>query len=465
MQILDDLTKASLRQETVLTIGAFDGVHRGHQALIGAVVERAREADLLSGLVTFHPHPAVILAPERAPRYLTTPGEKLALLEKLGIDLVVLLPFDRRMADLSARSFMERVSFHLRLRELWVGADFCLGRNREGDVAYLQELGRESGYEVNAFEKVLGGGNAVSSSRIRSLLLEGRVEESAQLLGRPPTIAGEVVRGAQSGRQLGFPTAKLEVRPERAVPADGVYAVFALLGSERYPAVANIGVRPTFDHGARTVETHIFDFDEDIHGCDLVVEFVSRLRDERRFEDANDLVAQIEIDSQAARSILSRAGVGEGRASGLSDAHCYRYRELEHTADRALKVWGEGLSDLLAGAARGMCSLMGDLGNLTPDVWRTIRVEADDREALLVHWLNELLYVIEQEGLLFLEFHVESVTLSEKVWAETAPAMLVAYVGGAVAPVTRSHIKAATFHDLALVEDSTGWSVTITFDV
>lgn len=465
MQIIDDLAKASMRHETILTIGAFDGVHRGHQSLIGAVVERARATDRLAALITFHPHPVMVLAPERAPRYLTTPGEKLALLENLGVDLVVLLPFSREMAAMPARAFMERASRYLRVRELWVGADFTLGRNREGDLPHLRDLGHELGYDVTAFQTVLGAEDAISSSRIRSLLLEGRIEEAGILLGRNPRLSGEVVYGAGRGQALSCPTANLEVRPELAVPADGVYAVFAVLGSERYPAVANIGVRPSFDDGTRTVETHIFDFDEDIYGCDLVVEFVSRLRDERRFEDIDDLVNQIEIDSQAARSILSQDRQEVGSDGLTLDAYRFRYRELDHTADRALRVWGRGLADLLVGAARGMCSLMGDLEGLVPDLWRTIRLESGDREALLVEWLNELLYLVEVEGLLFIDFRIESVTDSEIARAGAVGATMVAHVGGAVAPVTRAHIKAATFHDLRLVEDAAGWSTVITFDV
>ena len=465
MQIIDDLAKASLRQETILTIGAFDGVHRGHQSLIGAVVERARATDRLAALITFHPHPVVVLAPEHAPRYLTTPGEKLALLENLGVDLVVLLPFTREMAAMPARAFMERASRYLRLRELWVGADFTLGRNREGDLARLRDLGHELGYDVTAFQTVRGGEDAISSSRVRSLLLDGRIEEAAALLGRNPRLSGEVVYGAGRGLALGCPTANLEVRPELAMPADGVYAVFAVLGSDRYPAVANIGVRPSFDDGTRTVETHIFDFDEGIYGCDLVVEFVSRLRDERRFEDIDDLVTQIEIDGQAARSVLSQDQQEAGRVGLTLDACRFRYRELDHTADRALHVWGRGLADLLVGAARGMCSLMGDLEGLVPDIWRTIRLEASDREALLVEWLNELLYLVEAEELLFTDFRIESVSDSETARAGAAGATMIAHVGGAVAPVTRAHIKAATFHNLKLVEDAAGWSTVITFDV
>ncbi|MGD2206527.1 MAG: riboflavin biosynthesis protein RibF, partial [Anaerolineae bacterium] len=416
MDVIDDLTKANLRQETILTIGAFDGVHLGHQVLIRGVVARARKTDRLAALITFHPHPAVVLAWDRAPRYLTTPGEKVALLEKLGMDLVVLLPFDREVADTPASDFMEQVVAYLRIRELWVGADFALGRGREGDVPRLQELGRDLGYSIRVCEPVRIGGEVVSSSRIRALLAEGRVAEAARLLGHYPSLSGKVVMGAERGHSLGFPTANLEVRPERAVPANGVYAVFALLGTQRYPAVANVGVRPSFNNpltgteSPRTIETHIFDFDQDIYGCDLVVEFVVRLRDERRFKDIDGLVAQIERDGVEAKHILS----GKDSAlvaGGLQPSPCrYRYRELEHTADLALEVWGAELPDLFAGAAEGMYSLMGDVGGEGLEVteWHEISLEASDLEILLVDWLNELLFLAETEGLLLVDFRIDA---------------------------------------------------------
>lgn len=453
MKVIDDLTKANLQQETILTIGAFDGVHRGHQALIGSVVTQARATDRLAALITFHPHPAVVLAPERAPHYLTTPGEKAALLERLGVDLMVLLPFSRETAATPAQDFMETVARHLRLRELWIGADFALGQGREGNPARLQEIGQQLGYQVCVVEPVLTGEQVISSSRIRALLRGGRVAEAARLLGRYPSLSGEVVVGAQRGRTLGFPTANLEVRPERAVPADGVYAVYAQLGADRYPAVANVGVRPSFDNGQRTVETHIFDFDQDIYGCDLVVEFVARLRDERRFQDIDDLVAQIGRDSESARQILS----SEPQATGgpWTDACRHRYREVEHTADRALRVWGQELPDLFAGAARGMYSLMADLDGLVATDWRELRLESWDRESLLVDWLNELLFLTETEGLLFVDCQVTSLD-------ETG---LSARVGSVAAPVDKAYIKAATFHDLAIEPEKAGWSTLITFDV
>lgn len=457
MHVIDDLAKAGLERETILTIGAFDGVHRGHQALISRAVARARATGRVSGVLTFHPHPAVVLAPQRAPDYLTTPGEKMALLERLGLDLAVLLTFDEQMARTTAREFVEMVSWHLRLRELWVGVDFALGRNREGDVDYLRRLGQELGYQVHVMEPLVVEGQAVSSSRIRRLLREGDIREASRLLGRYPSLSGEVVVGARRGHSLGFPTANLEVRPERAVPADGVYAVFAVLGKERHAAVANVGVRPTFDNGQRTVETYILDFEGDIYGCDLVVEFVSRLRSERRFESIEDLIEQIGQDSEMARRILQEEGELRNPSQPGETPCPYRYREVEHTADRALRVWGQSLPDLFVGAARGMYSLMDDLGRegLAATEWRPISLEGLDQVSLLVDWLNELLFLGEAEGLLFVDFEISSIT----------DTTLEARAGGVPAREAEFDIKAATYHALELKEEEGGWSTLITFDV
>jgi riboflavin kinase / FMN adenylyltransferase len=455
MNIIEDLAKANVQQETILTIGSFDGVHHGHQALIRGVVDRARSTGRLAGVVTFHPHPATVLAPGNAPRYLTTPGEKAALFERLGLDLLILLPFDRQVAAMPAADFMGRVAFYLRPRELWVGADFALGRNREGDVRSLRQLGEKLGYEIHEIPPIREDGRAISSSRIRELLRQGEVEEAGRLLGRYPTVSGEVVMGAQRGRGLGYPTANLKVRPERAVPANGVYAVYALLGTERYPGVANVGVRPSFDNGERTVETHIFGFDQEIYGCDLVVEFVARLRDERRFSDIRELVEQMAQDSEKARQILHSEPESSSAGEDVSGGCSYRYREVEHTADRALWVWGRQLPDLFVGAARGMYSLMAESEGLVPTGWREVSLEAWDRESLLIDWLNELLYITDVEHLLFVSYRIKS-------FVDTA---LCAEVGGVSAPVTKAHIKAATFHNLEIAPEGTGWSVTVTFDV
>jgi riboflavin kinase/FMN adenylyltransferase len=454
MEVLDDLAGASLGQETIVTVGAFDGVHRGHQVLIGAVVERAQRAGLPSVVITFHPHPAAVLAPERAPRYLTTPGEKVALLEGLGVELVVLLPFDQKMAAMPARTFTQIVAGALHPRELWVGSDFALGREREGDIDCLRILGEELGFTLHTVGPVVDGDETISSSRIRALLREGRVVEVTPLLGRYPSLSGEVVVGAKRGRTLGFRTANLEVRPERAVPSDGVYAVFAVLGVERHKGVANLGIRPSFDNGLRTVETHILDFQQDIYGSDLVIEFVARLRDERRFENIDDLVAQIGQDSEDARRILEGTPLAAERERS-DEIRAYRFVEINHTADRALEVWGRELPDLFAGAARGMYSLMADLDGLAANNWLELQLEGLDPESLLVDWLNELLFFTETEGLLFVDYQIESLTATE----------LVARAGGVASPVTKAHIKAATFHDLNLVQAPDGWSAVLTLDV
>ncbi len=307
MQVIDDLDQANLHQDTVLTIGSFDGVHRGHQHLLGQVLRQARQKDLIAGLVTLYPHPAAVLAPHGAPRYITTPGEKIALLEKLGLDLVAILPFNRQVAQTSARDFMATIKRHLRLKDLLIGPDFALGQNREGNLSALQTLGQEMGFSVTLATSLLWAGEIISSTRIRRRLAAGQVRQAASLLGRYPSLAGEVVPGARRGHRLGIPTANLKVRPDQAVPADGVYAVYAVLGQERYLGVANVGVRPSFDNGERTVETHILDFDENIYGVDLVVEFVERLRDERRFDSVDELIAQINRDIEQARRILTSA--------------------------------------------------------------------------------------------------------------------------------------------------------------
>ena len=305
MQIIDDLSQVDLDKDTNLTIGAFDGVHRGHQYLIRQLLQRARRTHRLAGLITFHPHPSAVLSPRNPTRYLTTPGEKAALLEILGLDILAILPFNKEMAQTLARDFIEMVSRQLRMRELWIGKDFALGYGREGKPDVLRALGQEMGFSVETITPLIWKGETISSTRIRSLLFRGQVRKAAELLGRYPSLAGEVVRGAQRGRCLGFPTANLEVRAERAIPANGIYAVYTVLGKERYQGVANVGVRPSFDNGERTVEIYILDFEANIYGYDLVVEFVQRLRPEKRFTDIEDLTAQIEKDIVQARRILA----------------------------------------------------------------------------------------------------------------------------------------------------------------
>lgn len=313
MLVIDDLSQAKLDRDTVLTIGSFDGVHRGHQHLIKQVIQRAREKSLLAGAVTFYPHPRAVLTPHNSPPCLTTLGEQIALLEKLELDVLTILPFDQQIAQTSAEDFVMALKTHLRLQELMVGAGFALGRNREGTLPVLKALGQKLGFSVDQVDPLLLDGEPISSTRIREHLAAGNVRQATVLLGRYPSLSGEVIAGARRGRLLGFPTANLAVRSERSVPANGVYAAYAILGEARYPAVANVGVRPSFDNGERTVETHLLDFDKDIYGVDLVVEFVERLRDERKFNNIDHLLAQIRQDIERAVEILTSA---PGRPKG-----------------------------------------------------------------------------------------------------------------------------------------------------
>ena len=283
-------------RESVLTVGSFDGIHVGHQALIRQLVDQAGQRERLAGLVTFYPHPAMVLRPERPAAYLTTPGEKMALLEPMGLDWIAVLSFTPDLAAMSPRRFVEHLRDRVNMRGIWVGPDFALGRNRTGDASTLRGLGETLGFQVHDMPYVTQDGEKVSSTHIRTLLRRGHVEEASQLLGRLYGVSGEVVHGAQRGRCLGYPTANVDVRTDRLVPANGIYATFARLGPERYPSVTSIGVRPTFDNGARSVETYLLDFSGSLYGCDLVVEFVARLRPEKRFAAVKDLIAQIEQD-------------------------------------------------------------------------------------------------------------------------------------------------------------------------
>ena len=294
---------------TVVAVGVFDGVHIGHQALLRDLVARARERGYVPAVLTFHPHPDVVLGRASGRFYLTSPERRAELLAALGVEWVVTHPFDERVRRMRAADFVERVVRHLRMGELWVGADFALGYKREGDVDFLRAEGARRGFAVRAVDLLVsdGHGAVVSSSGVRQALRAGDVERAARWLGRPYRLAGEVVRGDMRGRTIGFPTANLDVWAEQLLPANGVYAGWAQLGAERFMAVANIGNRPTFDHGAVTVEAHLLDFDRDIYGAQLAFDVVARLRAERKFAGVDALVAQIARDVERARAVLEQA--------------------------------------------------------------------------------------------------------------------------------------------------------------
>ena len=304
MRLIDDLASAQVDSPTIATIGAFDGLHIGHQYLIRELVKHARETASLSVVVTFHPHPRSVLRPWLGPKVLTTPGEKAVLLAQMGLDILVLLRFTVEVARTPAKEFVRMLHERLHMAELWVGEGFALGHRRQGNVPALRKMGAEWGFQVRVVKPVALGGEEVSSTRVRELLSAGRVSEARHLLGRPYSLAGEVVAGARRGHCLGYPTANLAVRPERAVPPDGVYAAYAVIGEERWPAVANVGERPSFNTGQRAIEVHIIGYRGDLYGRDLVVEFIKRLRPERRFEDICELVQQIGHDIEQAQRLF-----------------------------------------------------------------------------------------------------------------------------------------------------------------
>lgn len=304
MQIIHDLTQANLERETVLTIGTFDGLHLGHQDLLKRLVRRARLTSRLSAVLTFDRAPREVLTPESNRACLTTLEDKRTLLQQWGVEVLVILPFTAELARTSARDFVQGLVQYLRMSELWVGWDFALGRGREGDVPMLKKLGQDLRYEVHVLAPVQEGEVVISSTHIRNLLSVGRVREAAEMLGRYHQLKGRVVPGVGRGRQLGFPTANLELESPCIMPLNGVYAAYVYVGSARYAAAINIGFRPTFGAAGRTLEAHLLDFEGDLYGQKMVVQFVERLRDERRFPDANALRAQIARDIARARDIL-----------------------------------------------------------------------------------------------------------------------------------------------------------------
>ena len=319
MLTITDICAAQFSGTTILTIGNFDGIHRGHRVLLQKLRRVAEQAEgpvkPQTGIVTFCPHPLAVLRPNVSHKLLTTPEERLHLSAALGIDLGVIQHFTLEFAQKSPREFMTLLKNHLGLKGLVVGPDFAVGRNRVGDLPVLQALGEELGYSVSIIEPVEWEGKSVRSSSIRLLLNEGNVTEAADLLGRCYHVKGTVEVGDQRGRKIGIPTANLRIHSEKLRPADGVYATRAWLQDRAIPdvhhSVTNIGVRPTVDGIQHRFETHLLDFpamgrNDDLYGQTVTIEFVARLRDEKRFTSLDELVAQIQIDIDRARQILSR---------------------------------------------------------------------------------------------------------------------------------------------------------------
>ncbi len=317
MQIVTDIRTVILSQPTVLTIGNFDGLHRGHQALLTALVTIARghRPAASAAMLTFSPHPLAVLRPAFPHHLLTTTEERLELAGQLGIDIGIIQPFTDEFAALSAVDFVALLKKHLNLAEIVVGPDFALGRDRGGDLDRLREFGREMDFELTVISPQEVDGIAVRSSTIRRMLQDGEVAEAAALLGRPYQVTGLVKPGDQRGRQIGVPTANVYPEPEILWPADGVYATRTIVRDERtgraYHSVTNLGVRPTVDGLHHRLETHLLDFPEnetdaekttELYGRTVTVEFWSRLRGEKRFANLDELVAEIRKNIAQTRS-------------------------------------------------------------------------------------------------------------------------------------------------------------------
>lgn len=294
-------------QDTWLTIGTFDGVHRGHQEIVRNLVSQAHADGSQAVVLTFYPHPAVVIGKRQNPSYLTTPEERANLLGDLGVDVVITFPFTPPVSKISAQEFITMLRHHLGMQHLLVGPDFALGHNRIGNIHYLSEIGKSLGFTVNTITPFELEGQIVSSSRIRAALRDGDLELVNNLLGRPYFVKGQVVPGDGRGHTIGIPTANLSLWIERALPMSGVYVTQGLINGDSYGAVTNIGTRPTFasDHERLQVEAHLLDFDEQIYGLEVRLDFISHLRDERKFSGIDALVNQIQQDIIQAKGVLA----------------------------------------------------------------------------------------------------------------------------------------------------------------
>jgi riboflavin kinase/FMN adenylyltransferase len=310
MKIFHGTDNAGIARGTVLTLGVFDGLHLGHQRIMQTVVESANATGAVPTVITFDPHPRAVLHPENAPPLLQTLDQRLANFEVLGIKQTIVIRFDKEFAGIDAETFLrDIVHERLQAREVFLGKGFFFGRNRGGNIELLREMSKRLGFFADEVPEVRLRGARISSSKIRQLLADGKVNLARRMLGRPYGVEGQIIHGLQRGRTIGFPTANLHPH-NRVIPRFGVYATATLIDGRWRRSITNVGVRPTFDDDQNpSIESYIFDFDGDLYGDVLRVRFLHRIRDERKFSGIDELRAQIERDTRHALSYFSHEGV------------------------------------------------------------------------------------------------------------------------------------------------------------
>ncbi len=311
MKIFHGTDNAGISRGTVLTLGVFDGLHLGHQKIMEKVVTRAKATGSVPTAITFDPHPRAVLYPENSPPLLQTLDQRLANFEILGIEQAIVIGFDKDFANQNAEIFLRGIVHErLQAREVYLGKGFAFGKNRGGNIEMLREMSRELGFFADEVEEITLRGQRISSSKIRELLKDGKVNSARRMLGRPYGVEGQIVRGDQRGRTIGFPTANLKPR-NRVIPKYGVYATANLIDGIWRRSITNVGIRPTFDGDKEpSIESYIFDFDGDLYGDVLRVRFLHRIRDERKFGGIEELKTQIAKDSAVALDYFSHEGVG-----------------------------------------------------------------------------------------------------------------------------------------------------------
>lgn len=306
MDHFDNLAGVHLNRPSIVTIGVFDGMHKGHQRLLTRLVEAARARDCLSVVLTFFPHPDRVLRNATGRYYLNTPAQRNRWLSDLGVDVVITHPFDDSVRQIRAAAFLDQLLAHLAMVSLWVTTDFAMGYKREGNFDFLKAQSAAKGFELQQIELVMADSQTkISSTAIRDTLLAGDMVTAAALLGRPYQVEGPVVQGDSRGGLTGYPTANIQVWEEQIIPANGVYACFASVRGARYMAMTNVGVRPTFAGQDVRVEAHLLDFNQQIYGETVTLDFIERLRGEQKFSGIEALVKQIGLDVERGRALLA----------------------------------------------------------------------------------------------------------------------------------------------------------------